>query len=117
MKLARDERGNARTCFNARLRYDDLAVARDRAMSAEGRNAAKDLDDAVNGAVAHQREAAAVQAQFERAVETFADDGFRYRRGVGAPVLAALRRIRDDPGGAADRVLPILDEYAPLVEA
>ena len=35
---------------------------------------------------------AAVQAEFERAVETFADDGFRYRSRVGEMVAAQVRR-------------------------
>ena len=77
---------------------DDLSVARDRAMSAEGRDAADQLATAVKSAVsqpdnaATERALAAVQAQFEQAVETFAGDGFRYRRGVEAMVAAQAHR-------------------------
>ena len=70
---------------------DDLAVARDRAMSPEGREAAAGLGKAVKSAVLHPDENAAVQDQFERAVETFAGDGFRFRLDVGALVAAQAR--------------------------
>ncbi len=62
---------------------DDLAVARERAMSPAGRDAADALGRSVASAVTRPDSAPAVQAEFERAVETFAGDGFRYRRDVG----------------------------------
>ena len=71
---------------------DDLAVAADRAMSAEGRDAAESLANAVKSAAEHEEENPAVQARFEKAVETFAGDGFRYRRNVGALVEAQDRQ-------------------------
>ena len=77
---------------------DDLSVARDRAMSPEGRDTADRLGGAVTSAVhqpdqlATDRALAAVQAEFEQAVEIFAGDGFRYRRGVEAMVAAQARR-------------------------
>ena len=70
----------------------DLTVARDRAMSPEGREAAENLRNAVSAGAADATEASAVQAQFESAVETFAGDGFRYRRGVSALVKAQARK-------------------------
>ena len=70
---------------------EDLVVARDRAMSAEGRRLAESLGNAVRSAALHEAESAPVQAQFEQVVETFAGDGFRYRRGVGALVEAQAR--------------------------
>ena len=76
---------------------DDLAVARDRAMSSEGRDAADHLATAVGSAMrqpydqANAPALANIQAQFEQAVETFAGDGFRYRRGVSAMVEAQAR--------------------------
>ena len=69
----------------------DLDVARDRAMSATGRAAAESLSIAVKLAIANPDEAQAVAAQFDSAVETFAGDGFRYRRSVGALVAAQTR--------------------------
>ena len=76
----------------------DLGVARDRAMSPEGRDAAVRLAVAVKAAFAqpNARPGAlaltAVQTQFEQAVETFAGDGFHYRRGVGLMVAAQARQ-------------------------
>ncbi len=77
---------------------DDLTVARERAMSVEGRAAAEQLGVAVKLAFtqpdgkATELALAAVQAQFEQAVETFAGDGFRYRRRVGEMVAAQANR-------------------------
>ena len=74
----------------------DLDVARKRAMSANGRAAAETLVGEIkllhwqSGRLA-DADIAAVQGQFERAVETFAGDGFRYRRGVGEMVSAQAR--------------------------
>jgi len=68
---------------------DDLSVARDRAMSPQGREAATSLSAAVAALAAPaggntpRPTAAAIQEEFERAVETFAGDGFRYRNTVG----------------------------------
>ena len=69
----------------------DLDVARDRAMSAEGRGAAESLAKAVKAADGQPDQAPAIQAQFEQVVEIFAGDGFRYRRNVGALVTAQAR--------------------------
>ncbi len=77
---------------------DDLSVARDRAMSPEGRAAAESLDSSVAAVMEHRdgrldnAALANVQAQFEQAVEIFAGDGFRYRRSVGALVAAEVRQ-------------------------
>jgi len=76
---------------------DDLNVAHDRAMSPEGRAVAERLSSAVASVTARggqdgEPTIADVQAQFEDAVETFAGDGFRYRRYVGALVAAQVRR-------------------------
>jgi len=77
---------------------DDLDVVRDRAMSPAGKAQAVALRARVADVLAHAATApatagvAAVQAEFERVVETFADDGFRYRRGVGEMVAAQFRR-------------------------
>ncbi len=82
---------------------DDLAVARDRAMSLEGRKAAENLATSI-AAVAAPADANAgrptqarpnldsVQAEFERVVETFADDGFRYRRNVATLIARQARQ-------------------------
>ena len=76
----------------------DLGVARDRAMSPEGRDAAMRLAVAVKVAFAQPnarpgaQALTAVQTQFEQAVETFAGDGFHYRRGVGLMVAAQARQ-------------------------
>jgi diguanylate cyclase (GGDEF)-like protein len=77
---------------------DDLAVARDRAMSPAGREQAEALRARVAALLERVQEApaapavAAAQAEFERVVETFAGDGFRYRRGVGELVAAQVQR-------------------------
>jgi methyl-accepting chemotaxis protein len=76
----------------------DLAVARDRAMSPAGRAQVEALRAHVAavldpGAASPAGAAVvAVQAEFERVVETFAGDGFRYRRTVGELVAAHMRR-------------------------
>jgi methyl-accepting chemotaxis protein len=77
---------------------DDLDVARERAMSQAGRAQVEALQGHVAAMLARAEEApniaeiAAIQAEFERVVETFADDGFRYRRNVGELVAAQVRR-------------------------
>ncbi len=72
---------------------DDLKVARDRAMSPEGRKAAEDLGRSVATLTGkHPVPLDQVQNQFEDVVETFAGDGFRYRRGVGQLVDTAVHR-------------------------
>ena len=73
----------------------DLNVARDRAMSPAGRAAVESLTEAVASAAAHGDGAptlASVQTEFEGTVETFAGDGFRFRRDVGLLVTAEVRR-------------------------
>jgi diguanylate cyclase (GGDEF)-like protein len=79
---------------------DDLNVVRDRAMSAAGKAQAEALRAHIVSVLERARaepgtvaaSVAAVQAEFERVVETFAADGFRYRRGVGEMVAAQARR-------------------------
>ena len=62
---------------------DDLAVARDRAMSPAGRTAAEGLAIAVAASAYPDHDTyLALQDAFERAVETFAGDGYRYRTNV-----------------------------------
>ncbi|HEX2940072.1 MAG TPA: EAL domain-containing protein [Rhodopila sp.] len=76
---------------------DDLAVARDRAMSPEGRAAAASLAQAVAALTApgagpvSPQTVEGIRTQFEGAVEVFADDGFRYRRDV-TKLVAGLAR-------------------------
>lgn len=76
---------------------EDLAVARDRAMSPEGRSAAGSLVRAVTALAAPgvgpvSREALdGIRSRFENTVEVFADDGFRYRRDV-TQLVAGLAR-------------------------
>lgn len=77
---------------------DDLDVARQRAMSPAGQAAAQGLTVAIAAAAAHpgpdaRRVLAAVQADFEHAVETFAGDGYLYRQGVGRLVAAQERQM------------------------
>jgi len=73
---------------------DDLAVARRRAMSPAGQTAAEGLSIAVSAASAHPDPDTylALQDAFERAVETFASDGYRYRQGVSRLVAAQERQ-------------------------
>jgi diguanylate cyclase (GGDEF)-like protein len=77
---------------------DDLSVARDRAMSAEGRRAAVDISRALNGLTPRQGHPVTqhdwdeIQASFERAVETFAADGFRYRRDASGLIARQARQ-------------------------
>ena len=75
---------------------DDLDVVRDRAMSPAGRDEAATLRRLF---VSQQPRlaidpgaGAALQRAFDRLVERFADDGFRYRRGVSRMVAAQIRR-------------------------
>jgi diguanylate cyclase (GGDEF)-like protein len=69
---------------------DDLDVVRDRAISPAGRRDAVALRAQVAALLPHLSEdprAVEVAAQaFDRLVERFADDGYRYRRAVGALV-------------------------------
>jgi len=73
----------------------DLDVVRDRAMSPVGRSQAIVLKVRVLALLPHlqadPRGAEAVRAAFERLVETFADDGYRYRAGVGRMVASQMR--------------------------
>ncbi len=78
---------------------DDLDVARERAMSQAGRVQVEALQEHVAAVLApaaglppNAAAITAVQAEFERAVETFADDGFRYRSRVGEMIAAQVRR-------------------------
>ena len=73
---------------------DDLAVARDRAMSSAGRTAVEGLATAV-AASAHPDQATynVLQDAFERAVETFADDGYRYRTNVALIIAEQQSRM------------------------
>jgi diguanylate cyclase (GGDEF)-like protein len=75
---------------------DDLDIAVQRAMSPRGREQAAMLRLAVAGVLPKlataPAEAKAVEAGFDRLVETFADDGFRYRYDVGRLVAAQTRQ-------------------------
>ncbi len=78
---------------------DDVAIARDRAMSPAGAAVVVTLaDDLARLARAGTTDApaagtrAGIQASFEHAVELFAGDGFRYRRTVGQLVSDELAR-------------------------
>ncbi len=90
----------------ARAVLDDLDVARERAMSPAGRAQVEALQEHVatvldpTGGMPASVATAAVQAEFERAVETFADDGFRYRSRVSEMVDAQMRRTSIAVGGS-----------------
>lgn len=78
----------------------DLDVVRDRAMSATGRGQAEALRAHVADALREVGAAgphasstmAEIRAEFERVVETFAADGFRYRRRVGETMAVQVRQ-------------------------
>ena len=74
---------------------DDLAIARQRAMSPAGQAAAEGLSTAVAATSAHPDPDtyAALQEAFERAVEAFARDGYRYRQDVGRLVAAQQQQM------------------------
>ena len=97
-RLARDVRAGAADASAVTDVLDDLDVVRDRAMSPTGRAQAEALRarvaDMLNQARAEPGNtgAAAVQDEFEHVVETFAGDGFRYRRRVGEIMAAQVRR-------------------------
>jgi len=69
---------------------DDLSIAGERAMSAEGRREVDVLRSRL--AAASPADLIALQDEFEGVVETFADDGFRYRHSVGKIVAAQAQR-------------------------
>ncbi|MBV9749432.1 MAG: HAMP domain-containing protein, partial [Acetobacteraceae bacterium] len=86
---------------------DDLDVARERAMSQAGRVQVEALQEHVaaalepaGGTPPNAAAITAVQAEFERAVETFADDGFRYRSRVDEMIAAQVRRTSLAVGGS-----------------
>ena len=74
----------------------DLDVVVERAMSPRGRAAAVALRREVVAALprlaSEPAVASAVQATFERVVETFAGDGYRYRRDVGRLIATQMRQ-------------------------
>jgi diguanylate cyclase (GGDEF)-like protein len=76
----------------------DLDIADERAMSDGGRLQIKQLRAAIQIALANPasnlQRTALIQRAFERAVETFADDGFRYRRQVALHLAAQSRQTR-----------------------
>ena len=94
------EPGNAADAEKSTAAMEDLAVARDRSTSALARSQAEALLGKVTALLAQdgpaieveQRKAAfaTVQHGFEQLVETFAADGFRYRRDVGKMVKEQL---------------------------
>lgn len=96
--LAANPRGTPPEADAARAVLDDLDVAQERAMSPAGRAQVEALRGHVAAVLARSEapptaaEVAAVQAEFERVAETFADDGFHYRRSVGEMVAAQVRR-------------------------
>ena len=74
----------------------DLDVARERAMSPNGRREVASLQTRIAAVLPHLRDdhagADAIRAAFDRLVEIFAGDAYRYRKGVG---LMVARQIRD----------------------
>jgi diguanylate cyclase (GGDEF)-like protein len=84
---------------------DDLDLVRDRAISAAGQRDTVALRSQVAQLLPHladdPRAAAAVAQGFDRLVERFADDGYRYRRAVGA----LLERLAIQTGIAAGLIL------------
>lgn len=74
---------------------DDLAIARQRAMSPAGQGAAEGLSIAIGAVSAHPDPDTylSLQSAFERAVETYAGDGYRYRQGVGRLIAAQQRQM------------------------
>ncbi len=85
----------SRSTALSRELLDDLDVVRERAMSAAGRDQAAALRSRITTLLPHIADdpaaAASVQGAFDQLVETFADDGFRYRSGVGRMVAAEVR--------------------------
>ena len=73
----------------------DLDVARDRAMSDTGRREVAGLQTRIAALLPHLREdragADAVRVAFDRLVEIFAGDAYRYRKGVGRMVSSQIR--------------------------
>jgi diguanylate cyclase (GGDEF)-like protein len=73
----------------------DLDVARDRAMSATGRREVASLQTRIAALLPHLRDdragADAVRSDFDRLVEIFAGDAYRYRKGVGQMVSSQIR--------------------------
>jgi len=69
---------------------DDLKVASERAMSAEGKQRVDALRSRI--AATSAEDLAAIQDEFEGVVEVFAGDGFRYRHSVGKIVAAQAQR-------------------------
>lgn len=95
------------TADAVRAVLDDLDVARERAMSPAGRAQVEALQAHVAAVLAPRAKGApitteitAVQTEFERVVETFADDGFHYRQRVGELVAAQVRRTSVAVGGS-----------------
>jgi diguanylate cyclase (GGDEF)-like protein len=73
----------------------DLDVVRDRAMSPAGRAEAERLQARITTLLPHLQDDTAgvstARAAFEHLVETFADDAYRYRKGVGGMVAGQIR--------------------------
>jgi diguanylate cyclase (GGDEF)-like protein len=73
----------------------DLDVVRDRAMSPAGRSHAIVLKARIQALLPHlqtdRKDAEAVRRAFENLVETFADDAYRYRKGVATMVASEIR--------------------------
>jgi methyl-accepting chemotaxis protein len=96
---------------NAKLAtiLDDLAVARDQAMSPAGRAAVEALREQVSSLKTGPEPSGAVDLaaydqvalEFEKAVDIFAGDGFRYRREVEQLVGASVDRTLLHIAGAA----------------
>ena len=97
-RLAAAARGGKHADMAALSRelQDDLDVVRDRAMSASGRAQAAALSGQVAVALprlaSDPKAAEPLQAAFDRLVERYADDGFRYRRDVSRMVAAQIGR-------------------------
>jgi diguanylate cyclase (GGDEF)-like protein len=106
----------------ARLTPDvlgDLDVALDRATSPLGRAQVASLRAQVAAVLPrpadHPAAAASVQARFERVVETFADDGFKYRKRVAEHVQGQLRATALALGGSLLAALMITFTVSQLI--
>ena len=73
----------------------DLDVARERAMSANGRSEVASLQTRIAALLPHLRDdragAEAIRTAFDRLVEIFAGDAYLYRKGVGHMVASQIR--------------------------
>ena len=83
----------------ATMVLDDLGVASAHAMSAEGRAAASNLHQSITDAFSQGEmdpaKSRVIEQGFERLVDIFAGDGFRYRRGFGRLISVQVQRTSE----------------------